>query len=86
MCISTSAHGALSHGMEQGLPCCGGSILLLNGEVLMKLSALLQQEGLVLALASRHCPAPQGCPAVLALPEMCPGDWALRFWLPAPCS
>lgn len=52
----------------------------------MKLFTLLQQEGLVLALASRHCPAPQGCPAVLALPEMCPGDWAVQFWLPAPCS
>ena len=86
MCVSASAHRALSCGMERGLPGCGGSILPLDGAVLMKPFTLLQAEGLVLALASRHCPAPKGCFAVLALPEMCPGGCALQFWFPAPCG
>lgn len=54
------------------------AVLPLNGAVLTKPFALLQQEGVVLALASRHCPA------LLALPEMYPGGLAQQFWFPAP--
>lgn len=66
MCISTSAHGAFSYEMEQGLLGCGGSNVPSGGKVLRKPFTRLQQEGLLLALACRCCPAYKVCPAVPA--------------------
>lgn len=86
VCISTSAHGAFSYEMEQGLLGCGGSNVPSGGKVLRKPFTRLQQEGLLLALACRCCPASKVCPAVPALPGTYLGGWALPFWLLACCS
>lgn len=78
VCQYAHPHLCMEHSAARGLPGSGGIHLPLDRAFLPYLAAGAR------TLTSRYCRAPEGCPAVLALPALCPGGRALQFWLLVP--